>query len=171
MCCRLVFCLLAQDSALVGPPGGRLALAGRPLAGKARLARWPQFLDGGADVSKYNCMTWRSHGPGHRSAVLPGRLWLSWLAAPPPARLAQLRWLPALGEVSQCGQLAAVGSAWLPSGLRLWAQATPLSHMSLPVKGRQEGRQACRQGTSSKNFWSGLWPESETLACIMKADL
>ena len=52
MCCRTVFCLLAQDSALAGPPGGHLALAGRLPAGKARLARWPQALDGGADVCK-----------------------------------------------------------------------------------------------------------------------
>ena len=49
------------------------------------------------------CMTWRSHGPGHRSAALPSRLWRSWLAAPPPARLADHSWLPALGEVIHCG--------------------------------------------------------------------
>ena len=52
MCCRLVFCLLAQDSALVGPPGGRLALVGQLPAGKARLARRLQALKGGADVCK-----------------------------------------------------------------------------------------------------------------------
>ena len=43
---------MAQDSALVGPPGGRLALAGRLPAGKACLARRPQALDGGADLCK-----------------------------------------------------------------------------------------------------------------------
>ena len=52
MCCRTVFCLLAHDSALVGPPGGRLALAGRLPTGKARLARRLQALNGGADVCK-----------------------------------------------------------------------------------------------------------------------
>ena len=52
MCCRLVFCPLAQDSALVGPSGRRLAFPGGPPAGKARLARRPQALDGGADVCK-----------------------------------------------------------------------------------------------------------------------
>ena len=50
---------------------------------------------------------------------------------------------------------------WLPSPLWQWAQASPLSHMSLPAKGRQAGRQA---GTSSQSFWSGFLPESEALA-------